>query len=354
MNITFVTSTLTSGGSERVMSLLANNFVERGHQVTIILLRQPIVFYDIHKSVNIVFAEDFSHNMMGKIVWLRKFIATSNTDVVIPFMTSVYCTTIFALLGLNIPIISSERIDPRFSSLPRRIMRWMLLRYTTHLVVQTQDIKNFYSKRIQRKCTIIANPVSESVFNINHDVPKLKRIISVGRLYEQKNQRMMINAFADISSKYPDYSLIIYGEGPLRETLTKQIAELNLQQRVTLAGRSNNIIDELQKSEIFALSSDYEGMSNALLEAVCVGLPIVTTRVSGVDDMLIDGKNAYITTRGSQREFAAALDKILSNEDTRKVFAKNNRNQALDYRLNSIVSKWEQLITSIINREYDA
>lgn len=351
MKITFVTATLTSGGSERVMSLLANELSARGHSVSIILLKEPLIFYSIDKNVKLYFAENYSKITLKKIYWLRTLIKKEKPDVVIPFMTGVYCTTIASLLGVNIPIISSERIDPRYSSRLRSVLRWALLRFTTHLVVQTQDIKNFYSKSIQKKTSIIPNPVSEAVFNVDTNIKKQKQIISVGRLYEQKNQKLMIDAFGDIASKHADYKLVIYGEGPLRQELTDYIISKNLTNRVLLPGRSESVITELLKSEIFCLSSDYEGMSNALLEALCVGLPIVTTRVSGVDDLLIDKENALITEVKDRVTFARSLDILISNDQLREKFAINNKKQATQYKLCNIVNKWEELINSIVSND---
>ena len=349
MKITFVTATLTSGGSERVISILANELANRGHNVSIILLREPIVFYDINDNVNIVFANDYCKNLLSKILWLRKHVKANAPDIVIPFMTAIYCITILSLLGTSIPIISSERIDPRYSSKLRRFLRWLLLRFTSHLVVQTNEIKQFYSKKIQAKTSIIANPVSEDVFH-DYCVKKEKQIINVGRLYDQKNHMLLIDAFCDIANKYPEYKLTIYGEGPLRNTLTEHIASLGLQDRVFLPGRSEQIIIELQKSEIFCLSSDYEGMSNALIEAMCVGLPIVTTRVSGVDDMLINGTNAIIVPVKSRQKLAEALDKIIASPQIRNTFARNNKNAANKYRTENIIRSWEQVIMSTINK----
>ena len=351
MKIVFVTATLTSGGSERVISLLANELINRGYDVSIVLLQDPIVFYPLNEKIEVVCAQNHTKTFIGKLFWLRRYIQQSSTSVVIPFMTAVYCTTILALLGLKYPIISSERIDPRHSSTIRKILRWMLLRFTTHLVVQTKEIKDFYSKDIQLKTSIIANPVSENVFHVSNNNTKEKRIVSVGRLYKKKNQLLMIDAFSDIASKYSDYTLVIYGDGPLREMLTQHICKLGLQDRVYLPGKSDHIIDELYKSEIFCMSSNYEGMSNALLEAVCVGLPIVTTRVSGVDDMLTNGENALITKPMSRADMADALDKILGDNYLRDKFSKNNIKLASKYRLDNIATEWEELIKKITRND---
>ncbi len=349
MKITFVTSTLTSGGSERVMSILANELADRGHNVSIILLRAPKVFYPINDSVKLYFAQDFSKNMMGKALWLRKHIQKERPDVVIPFMTSVYCMTIFALLGVNVPIISSERIDPRFSNRMRKIMRWMFLRFTTHLVVQTQAIKEYYSQSIQQRTTIIPNPITEKVFEEPAEIEKKHRIISVGRLYDQKNQKMMIRAFSQIANQYPAYTLIIYGEGPLRQELEDYIKSLNMETRVLLPGRTEDIVKELYNSEIFCLSSDYEGMSNALLEAVCVGMPVISTRVSGVDDILVNGKNGLVVNVGDVGGLAVAFQTLLNDKELCDKFSKYNKRISVNYKIEKIVDDWEVLIKGIVS-----
>lgn len=349
MKITFVTSTLTSGGSERVMSILANELADRGHNVSIILLRAPNVFYSINDSVKLYFAQDFSKNIMGKALWLRKHIQKERPDVVIPFMTSVYCVTIFALLGVNVPIISSERIDPRFSSRIIKITRWAFLRFTTHLVVQTQAIKAYYSQSIQQRTTIIPNPITEKVFEKPTDINKKHRIISVGRLYDQKNQKMMINAFSQIANQYPDYTLVIYGEGPLRQELENYIKSLGLESKVLLPGRTEDIVKELYNSEIFCLSSDYEGMSNALLEAVCVGMPVISTRVSGVDDIIINGKNGLVVNIGDVDGLVIALQTLLNNKDLCDKFSEYNKQISVSYKIEKIVDNWETLINNVVS-----
>ena len=348
MNITFVTSTLTSGGSERVMSILANELADRGHNVSIILLRAPNVFYSINDSVKLYFAQDFSKNIMGKALWLRKHIQKERPDVVIPFMTSVYCVTIFALLGVNVPIISSERIDPRFSNRIIKITRWAFLRFTTHLVVQTQAIKAYYSQSIQQRTTIIPNPITEKVFEKPTDINKKHRIISVGRLYDQKNQKMMINAFSQIANQYPDYTLVIYGEGPLRQELENYIKSLGLESKVLLPGRTENIVKELYDSEVFCLSSDYEGMSNALLEAVCVGMPVISTRVSGVDDILINGENGLVVNIGDVDGLVVAFQTLLNNKELCDKFSKYNKQISVNYKIEKIVDNWEALMHKVV------
>ena len=349
MKIVFVTATLTSGGSERVTSLVANQLAERGHQVEIVNLNKHIVFYPIHQQVKLSFAEDIvGSSIISKILWLRKHVKEEKPDVVIPFMEAVYCVTLLALIGIKVPIISSERIDPRKSPFIRNILRRIFLPLTTHLVVQTQDIKAFYPKFIQKKTSIIYNPVSETVFQLQ-EKPKDNVIISVGKLDGQKNQKLLINAFASISKDFPDWRLVIYGEGRERDSLERMIKDprFKIQDKVSLPGRCETVIEKMNKAKVFAFSSDFEGMSNAILEAVCVGLPVVTTNVSGAAELVKDGEGGFVVPIRDGKALADALRTILLDEQLREKMARENKARAKEFKLDMIVDQWESLILQI-------
>lgn len=351
MDILFVTATLTSGGSERVMSLLANQLAERGHRVEIVNLNKHIVFYPIHKDVYLSFAEEeVGCSIIKKIGWLRKYVKAKKPDVVVPFMEAVYCVTLLALIGVHVPVISSERIDPRHSPRVRNILRKIFLPLTTHLVVQTKDIKAFYPKFIQKKTSIIYNPVSETVFQLQ-DEPKENVIISVGKLDGQKNQKLLINAFASIAEDFPDWKLVIYGEGRERDSLESLVSGFRFQvsSRILLPGRCETVIEEMNRAKVFAFSSDFEGMSNAILEAVCVGLPVVTTNVSGAKELVKEGEGGFVVPIRNEKALANALHKILSNKELREKMAQANKARAKDFKQDMIVNQWEELIKKIVD-----
>lgn len=358
MNLTFVTATLTSGGSERVMSIVANKMQERGYEVEIVCLNDQIVFYPINKDIKIthVEVESGTKSLPKKLWWFRKYIKQTQPDVVIAFMVSVYTVTLLALMGVDIPVISSVRNDPAYSNLRKKITRKILLPRSAHVVVQTQQIKQFFSKNIQKMTTVIYNPVNERVFETTYDNDnqglmmkdeRKNRIISVGRLYPQKDQKTMIEAFAKVSEKHPDWKLVIFGEGPERGALELLVERLKIQDKVFLPGKSENIIDELKKSKIFCLSSIYEGMSNALVEAICVGLPIVTTKVSGTEELIKDGENGFIVDIGDKDTMAMALTKVIEDENLRQQFAEKNKAQAVRFETNAIVDQWEEVILKV-------
>lgn len=160
----------------------------------------------------------------------------------------------------------------------------------------------------------------------------------------------MIEAFAKVSERFPDWKLVIFGEGPQRRALETMIQDprFKIQDKVSLPGRSENIIDELKKSKVFCLSSVYEGMSNALVEAICVGLPIVTTKVSGTEELIQDGKNGFTVNIGDTDAMAEALIKIIEDKNLQKQFSENNKAQAIKFETNAIVDQWEDLVNSVV------
>lgn len=370
MKITFVTSTLTSGGAERVISLLANNFAERGYEVEMIALTSISPdYYSLNPKVKFIHADKVSKGgLLGELWWFRKHIKKEQPEVVIAFMEAVYEFVLLALLGTKIPVISSERLDPALISWPRKVLRWLLLPTTTAHVVQTQQIKKYYSKRIQKKTHIIYNPVNERVFEVKVDGLKVKdgvevkvdgvkikeerlnRIISVGRLYPQKNQKMMIEAFAKIASKFPEWSLVIYGEGYLRKDLESLVERFKVKDKVLLPGRCETVIEEVAKSKVFCLSSDYEGMSNAMIEALCVGTPVISTKVSGTDELIRDRENGLLVDVGDTEGLAQAFEKLLSNQELREQFGKEGQKLATLFKTDTIVDQWEELIKKVKNR----
>lgn len=353
MKLFFITSTLTSGGSERVMSILANELIEREHDISIICINKHIVFYPINHLVSVLFVEEeiASKSIAKKMKWLRNYVKSQRPDVVIPFMEAVYCVTLLALVGIHIPVISSERIDPRKSPVIRNFLRRLFLPMTTHLVVQTEDIKSFYPSFIKKKTSIIYNPVVEDVFYSQSPFcnEKDNRLISVGKLDYQKNQQMMIRAFAKIQGLFPEWKLIIYGEGPLRTKLENLISSYRLQDKVVLPGRTESVIDEMRQSKVFCFSSNFEGMSNAMIEAICLGLPVVTTRVSGVSELIEEEKNGFVVSCNDIDALADRMKRLMSDDDLRKTMSINNISKASMFKLDNIVNQWETLIMNVVS-----
>ena len=354
MKIIYLLASLGSGGAERVVSLLANRMCEDGHNIQIVCLKYNDVYYTLHDKIKVVAATEHASNRIMELFWLRKYIQKEKPDVVIPFTEGVYCFTILALLGTRIPIIASERLDPAAMSLPRKFLKRLLLPYADWLVVQTESIKAYFPKSIQKKTSVIYNPVNDEVFHqIENGELKIEnlvrqnRIISVARLYPQKNQKMMIEAFAQIADEFPDWQLVIFGEGPLRSSLELLVKSLQLDGRVLLPGRTEHVVEELRKSKIFCLSSDYEGMSNSMIEAICVGLPIVTTNVSGVKELVDDNINGFVVECGNVDRMCSALSSLMGNESLMNCFAQISFERRRLFQMDVVNNKWNSLINQV-------
>lgn len=344
MKIVFLTASLGSGGAERVVSELSNRLVSEGEDVEIVCLKFNDWYYKVDPRIRVTFArKEVKGGMLQELLWLRRYLTSRHPKVCIAFTEGVYCATICAMLGSGIPVIASERLDPRAMSWQRNLLKKIFLPFASHLVVQTAYIKSYFKGRVERKTSIIVNPVDEAVFH-QPEVEKQNRIISVARLFPQKNQQMLISAFARVAKQYPDWNLVIFGEGPLRESLQGQIDALGLQERVSLPGRSHQVIEELNRSKLFCMSSNYEGMSNAMVEAVCVGLPVVSTRVSGTDELVEEGNNGYVVPCGDVDAMAEALSKLMGDDALRERCASHSKAMGTRFRMDAVIKKWRMTI----------
>ena len=179
------------------------------------------------------------------------------------------------------------------------------------IVYQNEHEKSCFSKTLEEKGCIIPNPVSVTA----KKAAPANVIATAGRLMEQKNQKILVAAMAQVHKTYPDVKCRIYGEGTLRPVLQSQIEALGLQDVVTLEGLATDIHERLAQCGIFALTSDYEGLSNALIEAMMVGLPCITTDYPGARELIVDGETGLVTPLNDVDALAEALIKLIENKD---------------------------------------
>ena len=161
---------------------------------------------------------------------------------------------------------------------------------------------------------------------------------------QQKNQKMLFRAFKNVLEKYPDYQLVIYGEGPMRAELESHAKELEIEKNILLPGNVTDVHDRIKDAELFVLSSDYEGMPNALIEAMCLGLPVISTKVSGATDLIKDHENGILTELDHQEQLETAMIEMIENPELAEKLAKNavELNELLE--LNKIMNQWIHFI----------
>lgn len=294
-------ATLGSGGAERVLSVLSSSLADSFGSVQYVLWEGGEPFYPIDKRVKIVSLPEISGKLgrNRQMTTFRRFIKQERPDLVLSFLTPYNMLVLLFTIGLKQKVVISERTDPKRLLAGGKVGLWLrdcLYRRAEGILTQTDYAKSCYDEKFAGKTKVIYNPVTMSDEQVGMALrtPKEHVFVTAGRLEPVKDQTTMIGAFAQFHLSHPDYRLIIYGEGPMRESLQKVIEERGLQNAVTLAGRTNDLWNKIASAEAFLLTSEYEGMSNALIEAMCLGLPVISTKVAGATDLVKDGENGFL------------------------------------------------------------
>ena len=171
--------------------------------------------------------------------------------------------------------------------------------------------------------------------------------------WPQKNQKLLINAFSELAKKIPDYTLVIYGEGSLRKELEKFIESKGLKDRIFLPGAKNNIQEYIKDASLFVLSSDYEGIPNALIEAMAIGLPCVSTDCSpgGARELITNGENGVIVECRNSNELATAMARLLTDRESAKKMGTNAKKIYTRVDKNLVCNRWLDLIRDCRGRK---
>lgn len=298
--IIVVIGTLAVGGAERVLSILSEPLADHFSDVKFVLWVNNEVSYNIDSRVKIVSLVDKYHteNRIKLISYFREFVKEENPDLILSFLTPFNMLTLVAMRGIHIPVIVAERADPKWikGGKPMMWLRDHLYRKAKGILTQTEYAKSCYRDCLKAKTTVIYNPVTMDENQVGSALrcKKEKVFVTAGRLEPVKNQLMMINAFGRFHKTHTDYRLVIFGEGPMRNDLMSQIISLGLQGSVLLSGNSKSLWQEMAKAECFLLTSTNEGMSNAMIEAMCLGLPVISTKVAGATDLIQNGENGFL------------------------------------------------------------
>lgn len=318
----FLIYQLFGGGAERVTSILASSLAERGHDVHIGLYKRTDNDYPLSDKVHVhLMNATVGRSKIGKslnrIRQVSALIGEVQPDFTIGMMGSVLVEGRIAAAGHHTCFISAIRNDPA-STQGSRMQRaiWMLAYKASNAVfVQNQMQKDYFPKRMQKKIFSVFNPVSDAFLEATHEpVRHVRAIMTSGRLVPQKNQVMLIDTVAGLLDEYPDLSLSIYGEGPLREHLQQHIDAKGVKEQVKLEGRTNDVLGKLMSHDLFVLPSNYEGMPNALLEAMAVGMPCISTDCrTGPSDMIIDGQSGLLVPVNDEAAMKKAIRRMIEN-----------------------------------------
>lgn len=352
--VIFYIGSMQLGGANRVVANLSNFFADKGIKVILIndiCPQEKKDEYMISGQIKRFFLENNIKNKILKnilmIYELRKIVKAENPDAIVSFMGPPNIRNIIATLGLKTRRVVSVRNDPYYEY--GKGIKKYLSKYIFNLadgcVFQTSEAQIYFSKKLQKKSQIILNPVDERFFHVRRK-NVCSNIITIGRLEKQKNHELLIRAFYKIKDDFPDVNLIIYGDGNLRTYLEKLIKELKIEDRVIMPGNVSDAWNKLSEAELFVLSSDYEGLPNALMEAMAVGVPIISTDCpcGGPRELILNEKQGVLVKCNEIDLLSNKIKEILQNDDLRKEMSSNVRERALDFKSNYIFEQWRKYI----------
>ena len=287
---------------------------------------------------------------LNRIKAIRKICKDYKIDIAVSFMREPNFRLVLATWGIKTKAVISVRNDPNreYSGTFGKMVGKILLPCADGAVFQTEDAKRWFPQKLQRKSKVIYNIVDsrffETVYRGEHD------IITVGRISPQKNHTMLIKAFKKVHDKFPEERLVICGRTQTEMGIKELIEKLELEDNVILLGQRENVPEILSKAKLFVLSSDYEGMPNALMEAMAVGIPAVSTDCpcGGPKELLGKKLETLLTPVGNIDALADKMIFLLENDKERENIGKELKQRAQLFRVDDVGQKWIDYIESLL------
>lgn len=363
--IVFHLNCLERGGAERVVTNLSGQFAAHGYEVYIATEWQGEDEYETDprvKRVHVGFTDrqeqDSRIKKFADRIWnLRSFLKEVKPDIVIAFARKANYRALTATIGMNLPVLISVRINPigYYDFLSDKIQIPLLFRRAAGCVFQTPEQRDFFPEYVRRNSRIILNPLNDKF--IGNPIPESREkvVVHSGRLVDFKNQLMLIRAFEQVHQKHPDYVLKIYGPDSFdgtKEKLEALIDELHAQAYVKLMGGSSTLEKDMLHAAVAAYSSDYEGMPNAVLEAMALGLPVVATDCppGGPRMVISSGENGLLVPVNDERAMAEAINRLIEDRDFAERLAKNAAQIGKKASPEVIFEEWRSYIEEILDK----
>ncbi len=366
--IAFHLNCLAQGGAERVVANLANRFAEDDVKVYVATEWQEDNEFELDPRVTRIHVglrpEDEKKNRIVKFLlrvkYLREFTKTYKPDILVAFAHRANFRALMAAGNSKIPIVISIRINPigYYDAFSDKIQIKWLFPKAAGCVYQTQEQKDYFKPYLQDNSRIIMNPINSKYFGVEHPKVKEKAVVHHARLVDFKNQPMLVRAFLKVHEKHPDYILRIYGPDSFdgtKEILEKLIEDNNAKDFIFLMGSSNELEKEIPKGEVYAYSSDYEGMPNSLLEAMAMGMPVVSTDCpcGGPKAVINDGENGFLIPVGDEDALSDRINRLIEDKDLAKRFGDKAKEIEKIASVEAIYQQWKDYLGSICAESAD-
>lgn len=351
LKLLFVNASLTDGGSEKAMSLVAQVLAARGHDVTMALVREKERTYPIDPSIRIVQFRYGSKGKVGKSLErlrrIRTLIKATEYDFVVCYMWDLNVTTLIAALGLRKRVIVSERGFPGTSTRGRlsRLLENLTYRSAYRIIYQTREAQTFCPPKLEDKSVVVPNMIDAGALPV-YQGERTQRIVSAGRLGAQKNFPLLIRSFAQFVETNPDWTLEIYGKGALENELRGLADHLGVAGSVVFAGYVEDIATRIRDAGMFVLSSDFEGISNAMSEAMALGLPVVCTDcpVGGAALLIEDRVSGMLVPVRDKAALTAAMTDVVTDKALARRISEGAQTSVARFTPQRVAEDWESRV----------
>lgn len=354
--IAFHLNSLQQGGAERVVSNLANRFAKEGYEVVIATEWYGTDEFALDQKVRRVHVgltkEDENRSriskMLRRIWYLRRFMKKEKPDVVVAFTRGVLYRALAAGIGTGIPVVISVRTDPvgHYDKKADKLRIPLLFPHAAGCVFQTEGAKAFFAPYLQENSRIILNPLNPKYVGVPETAVRTKDVVQSGRLVDFKNQPMLIRAFLKVHEKHPDYTLKIYGpdsKDGTKEILESIIHENHAEDFVKLMGGSNTLEKDLADAALYAFSSDWEGLPNALMEAMALGLPVVSTDCpcGGPKTLIEDGVNGLLVPIMDEKAMTDGILRLIEDRELAERLGREARKISERANEDAVFEQWQ-------------
>ena len=343
------------GGAEKSMIKVANALSIRGLRVAIVTFDECIAPFDILDNVDVHFIKIESRRGIkrgferyNKASFLLQKISSK---IVIAFWFQL--SIIFYLLSLKykFKIYYSERGDPtdkEYLGL-NGWMRKLVFPKMDGFIFQTRGAQSCFPESVVKKSIIIPNPVYIKYDDYVTTKKRLPIVVAVGRLTHQKNFKLLIKAFAEVVVKFPAVNLVIYGDGVMKEDLLLTINSLGMSKRIQLHEPVKDLFNEIKDSSVFVLPSLYEGMPNALMEAMALGVPSLSADCppGGPAELIIEGYNGFLFKNNDENDLINKLEYMLSKPQEMELVGFRAKNICKTHSEEIVMNKW----TDFVNKQ---
>lgn len=360
-NILFVTPSMGYGGAAKMLNFVSESLAERGHCVTVANLKHTNGFErSFSENVHYVCLETTEKRgfkRLEQIKAVKRLARETSADVLVGF--NLFPNVIVSVVGrmTGIPSIMSERGDPRFIKEQSRVSSLLLklVNKCSGGVFQTEGAKEFYGKRLRERGRVIPNPIF-----VDGELPSVaqsertKTVVSCGRFDNvQKRYDVMIDAFARFSAEHPEYTLRLFGTGPDEALVRGFVQEKGITDKVSFMGMTTQPMQDIAGDGMFIITSDFEGISNALLEAMAVGLPCVSTdhTPGGARLLITDHENGLLAPIGDAEKLAAAMGEFADDAELAEACGREARKVTERFAPERIIDMWESYITEIADKK---